>query len=536
MPRSRPLPKAPAQCWIGYCRKSTDSEDKQIYTLQDQAQMIRDYYARLPAPERQDHPLLLIEEAKSAYHPGRPEFHRIMAKADRGEVLGLIVVHPNRVSRNHADSGAFVQRLVEGTIRYLDTTGGKRYTAGDSNDIFMLTLEGAMSWKDSRDKGDRIYQAMRTRAAEGRQLGPVRIGYNHVFRADGSRVLEVDQQRAPLIRRIFELEATGVYSIQQLRHEAKKLGLKGRRGGDLHGGAVHEMLRDPIYKGYTRFDGIIARGQHEPIVDEGLWHRVQLVLSGRNLQAGKPKDLSLRELFAFGNLICCPLCKHTLSPYRVKGKYIYYECKNVQTDCGICIPQKELLDQIPPLLQAVQVSPDDLQKLRERLLKQHREKSRDETASRRILNEEYEKVQREIGEVFAQRKEAEALGVLDAVDLRLAELKRRRNDLQVRLNAMHEQGTTWIETVIRTFELLNLLQEVLFYGSMRPRELVLKALASNYTVKGRVLLPELRSPFRQAAQRAVCPEWWSSLDDVRTEIFETFSLLEAAYACFQVIT
>ena len=37
MPRVKRPTKAPRQYWFGYCRKSTDSEDKQIYTLQDQA-------------------------------------------------------------------------------------------------------------------------------------------------------------------------------------------------------------------------------------------------------------------------------------------------------------------------------------------------------------------------------------------------------------------------------------------------------------------------------------------------------------------
>src|SRR5205085_12174143 len=124
--------------------------------------------------------------------PGRAVFNAALQMAGRGEVRGLIVVHPNRVSRNHADSGAFVQRLVEGAIPSLDTTAGKRYTGADSNDIFMLTLEGAMSWKDSRDKGDRILQAMRMRAAEGKHMGPVRIGYKSVYRPDGTPVLEVE--------------------------------------------------------------------------------------------------------------------------------------------------------------------------------------------------------------------------------------------------------------------------------------------------------------------------------------------------------
>src|SRR5207237_973069 len=139
--------------------------------------------------------------------PGRPVVNTLLQLADHGEVHGLIVVHPNRVSRNHADSGAFVQRLVEGAIPCLDTTSGKRYTGADSNDIFMLTLEGAMSWKDSRDKGDRILQAMRMRAAEGRHMGPARLGYRAAYRPDGTKVLELMPEQAAVIRRVFELAA-----------------------------------------------------------------------------------------------------------------------------------------------------------------------------------------------------------------------------------------------------------------------------------------------------------------------------------------
>src|SRR5205085_4442066 len=193
------------------------------FSLQDQEAMIQAYYERLPLMERQHLPLRLLQEAQSAYHPGRPVFNRILQMASRGEVHGVIVVHPNRISRNHSDSGVFVQRLVDRQIACLATTGGKRYTGADSNDIFMLTLEGAMSWKDSRDKGDRILQAMRMRAAEGRHMGPVPLGYQTLYRPDGTRVVELDAMKSPLVRRMFELAATGAYSTQALVADASKM-------------------------------------------------------------------------------------------------------------------------------------------------------------------------------------------------------------------------------------------------------------------------------------------------------------------------
>ena len=249
MPRRSKQPSAAVRYWIGYCRKSTDSEDKQVHTLQDQAVMIQEYYDRLSSTERRGYPLKLLQEAQSAYHPGRPVFRTILQRADQGEVQGVIVVHPNSISRNHADSGAFVQRLVERKIACLATTGGQRYTGDDSNAIFMLTLEGAMSWKDSRDKGDRILQAMHMRAAEGKNMGPVRIGYQSVFRPDGTTVLEVVPAVASLLQRLFALAGSCTYSVQALAAEAERMGLRSRAGKTLSGSAIHNILRDPLYKG-----------------------------------------------------------------------------------------------------------------------------------------------------------------------------------------------------------------------------------------------------------------------------------------------
>jgi DNA invertase Pin-like site-specific DNA recombinase len=532
MPRRTRAP-ATTKYWIGYPRKSTDTEDKQVHSLGDQATMIREYYERLPASEKERRPLRILEEAHSAYRPGRPVFNTILQLASQGRVHGVIVVHPNRVSRNHADSGSFVQRLVDGQIACLDTTGGKRYTGADSNDIFMLTLEGAMSWKDSRDKGDRIRQAMRMRAAEGRHMGPVQVGYRSVCRPDGTKVLEVVPETAPLLRHLFALAATGTYSVQDLVAEARKIRLACRSGKAPAKGALHRILRDPLYKGFVRFDGVVARGRHEPIVEEGVWERVQEVLTARCRNTPRPKDPALRELFFFGNLLACPRCGRSLCPYRVKGRYVYYECKNPETRCRVLAPQPALVEQLTPLLQSVSLDPADLEGLRGRLLDEHRRRSGEELGQRDTLNAEYERVVEHIGDVFAQRGEAAALGVLAEVDARLTQLRRRRDELQGQLNACHEEGDAWIEKVVRCFELIELLQEAMNFGSARCREMVLRGVASNYSVEGKTLVWEPRAPFRQAGQKGVRPDWSSALYDVRTEISGTVELLQSAWSAFQ---
>src|SRR5205085_2169548 len=137
----------------------------------------------------------------------------------------------------------------------------------------------------------------------------------------------------------------------------------------------------------------------------------------------------------------CPTCGRTLNPYRAKGRYVYYECKNPETRCGVCVAQTALVEQLHPLLSGAFLNSAEIEELRTRLLTSHRRRSAGEIGHRRGLNEQYEKLQQEIGELFTQRQEAEALGIQDAVDLRLQELKRKRDGLQAQLNVAHEKGT-----------------------------------------------------------------------------------------------
>jgi DNA invertase Pin-like site-specific DNA recombinase len=528
----KPL-RAATQYIIGYARKSTDTEDKQVHSLDDQETLIRTHFARLDPQEQRQHPLLLLREAVSAYRPGRPVFNRIMSMADHGQVYGLIAVHPNRISRNHGDSGGFTQRLVDRTIHFLDVTAGKRYTAENSNDIFMLNLEGAMSWKDSRDKGDRILQAMRLRATEGKHMGPVRIGYRSVYRPDGRPVLEVVPDAAAVIRRLFELAGAGSMSLRELTVEARRLGLRSRNGKLVPLSNIHTLLRDPLYKGYIRFDGILARGNHEPIVAESLWADVQRVLTGRRSNTARPKDPGLRELFLFGSLLKCAGCGRSLCPYRAKGTYVYYECKNPDTDCRICVSQPAVVKQLPILLERMAVDAAARDTLRADLLRQYAGRGQDRAASTRVLKVEYETIVKEINDVFAHREEARKLGILDAVDQRLGELRQRKEEVSVRLNGTADDGTGWVEDSIRCFELFELLQEAIFYGSRPIREALFIALFSNFSVEGKNLCGKPRSPFRESEKKGVVREWWSSLDDVRTEIRDTFGRLEAAFVLFQ---
>src|SRR4051812_5215381 len=93
-------PKNTQLRYIMYCRKSTDSEDRQVQSIPDQKRELE--------PLVKNNNLKVVKvfgESQSAKHPGRPEFNEMVRMFEKGEADGIICWKMNRLSRNPIDGG-----------------------------------------------------------------------------------------------------------------------------------------------------------------------------------------------------------------------------------------------------------------------------------------------------------------------------------------------------------------------------------------------------------------------------------------------
>jgi site-specific DNA recombinase len=96
-----------------------------------------------------------------------------------------------------------------------------------------------------------------------------------------------------LVQQLFELYATGRHSDRSLAAWLNARDQKTARGRVFGADTVREMLRNAAYCGYVSPRRDIAkeiRGVHEPIVEEGLFDRVQELrrLKATVLKPGRP--------------------------------------------------------------------------------------------------------------------------------------------------------------------------------------------------------------------------------------------------------
>lgn len=527
------ITKRTVQFTIGYIRKSTDTEDKQVRSLADQEKLVREQYENLPQEEKM-YLLKIMHESRSAYHPGRPVFNEMMEMANNKQVRRIMVLDPTRLSRNMEDAGKLIQKLADGKIHDVLTVSGKNYSRQDTTQLLMLMLETTMGWKDSADKGARVKIGMKQKAKEGGSTGPAPIGYKNMGMTKGKKWWDIDPDAGPKVKSLFILASTSAYSLSALCKEAKKIGLRTKptrkhiNGLPIKHSTMHQVLRNPAYKALKVYQGDECQASHVPLVESEVWERVQIVLSGRRTNTCRSKDGLKRELFLLAGCTRCGKCKtHTMSPEGPKkGKYIYYSCKNRNSHCSNSIEQTKLLDQFYEALSLLQIEDDDMSFMRKTMGKDHELYYRNFKGKRDVLEREFAQNEKDIGDIFNQREDARKMGVLDTIDAKLAALKTKKDELQAALNELNETSDDWIDHVLKCFELVKLAQEAVKYGSPAARGAIIKALGSNYYVCDGKLVCDWVSPFRQRAEKEGRTKWLPQNITIKT------ILLDAGYMSF----
>lgn len=138
--------------------------------------------------------------------------------------------------------------------------------ASKSHDKFTHTLNVALASRFSDNLSEETKKGMLEKARQGIWPSQASIGFENVEGPSRKRIIVKDPVLAPLVKRMFELYATGKYSTQELSKEATKLGLVHRKSGNkLSKAVMWDILNNPIYYGDFYWVGVLYNGTHEPI-------------------------------------------------------------------------------------------------------------------------------------------------------------------------------------------------------------------------------------------------------------------------------
>ena len=305
---------------LSVCRVSS-REQSEGYSLDSQAQANQEW------ADRKGH--IVVETVQyvetASKRKERRRFQDIVGRVRRTASLEGIVFHKvDRASRNLADL-AMLERLEmeEGKHVFFSSQEFPQNAAGR---LGVGVMGVAARWYTDNLK-EEINKGFRGKVEAGEYPHRPPYGYCMGSNSEGRKLPVPDPERAGAVRRVFELMATGEYTLDTLRDELVRRGIHFRssRPGWARS-HLARLLHHPFYVGKIPWRGQVYQGKHEPLVDPSVWQRVQEVLGGRS--RGRHRH---RQEFTYGSgLIRCGECGHRITGELHKRRYRYYRCAQVQ--------------------------------------------------------------------------------------------------------------------------------------------------------------------------------------------------------------
>jgi site-specific DNA recombinase len=476
-----PAPTISRNRCVVYCRVSSKDQEREGFSIPAQRKLLSEY-----ADQKGLTIIHEFKEAETAKEAGRTAFNKMVAFLKETPSCRIILVEKtDRLYRNFRDLltveelGVTVHFVKENTILSADSR---------SSEKLMHNIKVAIARNYVDNLSEEVKKGLREKAEQGHFPGVAHVGYvnNRV-----TRRIDIDPVRGPLMARVFELYASGEYSLKALTVKAYEIGLRHSRGDRrMTKSELHRLLKNPIYVGNFRWLGKVHSGSHEPLVSRETFDRVQELMEGKGVKRRGHR----KHLHPFMGLLKCGLCGCRMTAERKKGKYVYYRCTGFKGTCGNeYIREEKLAALLGETIKSVQITADvaadiatairqsegDAQALRTTALQQVDKRRR--TVVSKIDRGYEDFVSDRISEAFWTRKSAEWEAELQTIDAERG-----------RLEAIQVPAVATAQKILELAERAEIL-----YKSQNPGEQrrLLETVLSNCTFDRGTLCPTYTSPF-----------------------------------------
>ena len=471
-----------------YARKSSESEDRQVQSIEDQINRLQTLAKGLNLEI-----VHVFTESKSAKKPNnRPLFAEMIERISDGEADGILCWQINRLSRNPIDS-ATIQWLLQEQILKSVLTIDRQYLPDDN--VLLFNVESGMANQFILDLKKNVTRGMYSKAERGWFPCQAPTGY---LNDRATKTIINDPERFDLVRRIWDLMLTGNYSVPQILDIANNdwgfIQYKKRRMGGcpLSRSSLYKMLTSLFYAGIFEFGGKQYKGKHEPMITLEEYDRVQEILG----RVGKPRPKN--HEFAFTGVMVCGECGSMITACEkqkyIKSKnkyatYVYYACTRKKKQATRCkqapITLPDLERQIDEKLSKVTILPE----FRDWALAVLRRSNDHEIEDRSKIYESQQKA------LISTQNELDNLTKMRYRDLINDEtFIKERDELQGKLLRLREsvreiekRADEWIELTEKAFNFATYARIHFKNGSLATKREILKTAGTKFILRDKIL-------------------------------------------------
>ncbi|MFA5095334.1 MAG: recombinase family protein [Candidatus Paceibacterota bacterium] len=458
---------------------------------------------------------------ESAYKIKRDEFDNIIEFIEdcikRKEKIAVCFDKVDRLSRNIFDKRVawLYEKAINNEIELHFVSDSQvindKMNAGDK---FAFGMKLGLSKYYSDAISDNVKRAFEQKRRNGEWTGAVRLGYLNVPADIEKRLRKdiiIDPERGYLITKMFEMYATGNYSLETIRKEITDLGLRSLKEFKLSKSCVENILKDPFYCGIATSKKYEQTWVHKypRLITQELFERCKEIREGKN----KKRSKFVSKEFIFKGLLTCKNCGCMLSPEIHKKKsgltYVYYSCTNSK---GICkrqyVPETALLKPIYKVLDQFEGITEEAQNT---IVKELRETTEAEVTFHKAqvnrIRAEYDQLKKKDDRLLEMYLEEDKSITKDIYDKKHQEYHDKIQLLEIELSEHTNADYDYQTTVATVLSVARRVKEIFESSEPYEKRAILNYLLQNPVVNEKKLEFTIRSPFNLVLELATSPNW-----------------------------
>jgi site-specific DNA recombinase len=477
-------------------------EQEDTHSIPAQLERIQDY-----SRNKNLDVIEVFQITESSTKDTRKKFEKIIEAIKKSkEPIALVVETVDRLQRSFKESIVLNDFVQEGKLA-IHFLRENLIVHKDSNSSDHMRWDMAVMFAKSyvMQLSDNVKRSFQRKLKQGEWPREAPLGYINYRDEKDNSCIEPDPERAALIRKMFELYASGNHSMITLVTESQKMGLTTKKGKTLAVSTIERMLKNSFYHGYMSWDGFYGPHKYERLITKELFDKCTAVREGWHK---KPTKYAAKP-FIFRGIIQCKVCNSTITAQIQKKKYIYYHCsKRTCPQHHLYTKEEALLKEVEKVFKALGSLPKEVIDDIVQGLKSACHASSDfHMDSLKALQTQYEKYEKRKSALYDEKLDGSITH--DFYDKKFKEYTDKQADIQQQMQEHNKANNTIYITASLVLDLAKRAWEIFESSETPEKRAFINFLLQNCNLNDKNLEYNLKEPFNTILQHSMLPLWQS---------------------------
>lgn len=487
---------------LGYARKSQEDPDKQVTSNEDQIQIIKSNATskfNVTIPDSN-----IFSDSKTGQTAGvRPGFNLMRQTINyaikKGFKVRLHLWDVKRAGRNGEEGGYLTDLVKNGHLEIITDIAGNF----DQKNFFMLYIFFGVGSQESKNVSDGVKRNNDYKIRQGIYPGRSPLGY--MF---DSNKLKGQKDHIPnprnwnKCREWIELVLKENLTVEKSLEIMTAKGLLDNKGGQVSKTKAYEFFKDIFYTGLFKSKDKRYQGIHQPLMTMAEYQKIQKIIGARR----HDQDWN-NPLWFQGSVIQCQCGayitgeKHTKKYRNGESQQFHYaRCSKKKGPCRESyLPIEKTKDinglnnQVKNYLDEMTVAQEYIDLIRKILLRRNKQEFQRSAKDRELQT-------KRLAELDKQKESLYGMKAEGFYDNNPGEYEKKKTDLLkqellVKQEIMPDSTAYWRTLLEDTTDFVLKMKRLFENGDSYTRQMILKILGSNLTLKDRKLQIEAKTAF-----------------------------------------